>query len=810
MFQRPVSPDRSDRSGVRRRSAATARTAAGALALLMLLAGCAENRIRDESRKAMAGGQYREAMSTLENGLRDYPESTALRTTLLQARSEAQMRLISQALTQRAAGQFDDAAATLRQALELDPTNARVQALLSDMELERKGAADLAVAQKWVEAKQPDRALRVLEQALKDNPRHGGLQDLQRRLLSDQRSAQVQALNGALTESRPISLDFRDASLRTVLDVVTRHSGINFVLDRDVRADVRVTVLLRQAKVEDALDLITASNQLAKKVIDPRTIVIYPNTAEKHREYQEQLVRVFNLANSDPKGAAAFLKAMLKIREPFVDERSNLLALRDSPENIQLAERLLAVFDSAEPEVLLEVEVLEVNATRLTELGVKLPTSFSLTPLPTGDSSQLTLADFENLGRNRIGVGLNPGNILVNLRREVGDSSTLANPKLRVRNKEKAKIMIGDKIPVVSTTTGTGGFVSENISYLDVGLKLDVEPTVFADDEVAIKVALEVSSLGTSIKTSAGSIAYQIGTRNATTLLRLRDGETQLLAGLISRDERATSSRVPGLGDLPVLGRLFSSQLDDGKRSELLLAITPRVLRNVKRLNASESEMWVGTEASPKLRQVGGLQFNTPQADAKPAVPGVPGAPGASGAPVAPGAAGTPGVPAPGTPGVAGPSGVVGALPAPGQPGGADPASRRMPALSLAAPPQAKVGDTVEVRLDLRDANLRGLMTELQYSADKLTLVDADEDDYFRKGGAVTSFSKRVESGRVNLSVLRNQATAADGTGSVFKLRFKAAAAGRAEVRVGTAQPVSLEPNGERPTLPAPAVIEVK
>ena len=760
-----------------------------AIAALLLVAGCAENRIREESRKAMAGGQYQQAMSTLENGLRDYPESTSLRTSLLQARADAQMRLISQALSQRAAGQYDEATATLRQALELDPSNARVQALLSDMELERKGAADLAVAQKWVEARQPDRALRTLEQALKDNPRHGGLLDLQRRLLSEQRAAQVQALNGVLTESRPISLDFRDASLRTVLDVVTRHSGINFVLDRDVRADVRVTVLLRQAKVEDALDLITSSNQLAKKVIDSRTIVIYPNTAEKHREYQEQLVRVFNLSNSDPKGAAAFLKAMLKIREPFVDERSNLLALRDSPENIQLAERLLAVFDSAEPEVLLEVEVLEVAASRLNELGVKFPSSFSLTPLPPVGSDSLTLGNLDGIGRDRIGVGFNPNNLLVNLRREVGDTSTLANPKLRVRNKEKAKILIGDKIPIVSTTTGTGGFVSENISYLDVGLKLDVEPTVFADDEVAIKIGLEVSSLGTATKTSAGSIAYQIGTRNANTLLRLRDGETQLLAGLISRDERSTSSRVPGLGDLPVLGRLFSSQLDDGKRSELLLAITPRVLRNVKRLNASEAEMWVGTEASPKLRQVGGLQFKTPQPESKP------GAAGAAGSPAAPGVASPPG------------AGQPSALPAPVAP---NLPPHQAAALSLAAPGQAKVGDTVEVRLDLRDARLRGLMTELQFSADKLTLVDADEDDYFRKGGAVTSFSKRVDAGRVNLSVLRNQATAAEGAGGVFKLRFKATAPGRAEVRVGTAQPVSLEPNADRPALPAPAVIEVK
>src|ERR1043165_5955443 len=186
-----------------------------AIAALLLVAGCAETRIREESRKAMAGGQYQQAMSTLENGLRDYPESTSLRTSLLQARADAQMRLISQGLSQRAAGQYDEATATLRQALELDPSNARVQALLSDMELERKGAADLAVAQKWVEARQPDRALRTLEQALKDNPRHGGLLDLQRRLLSEQRAAQVQALNGVLTESRPISLDFRHARLRT-------------------------------------------------------------------------------------------------------------------------------------------------------------------------------------------------------------------------------------------------------------------------------------------------------------------------------------------------------------------------------------------------------------------------------------------------------------------------------------------------------------------------------------------------------------------------------------------------------------------
>ncbi|SEL65069.1 general secretion pathway protein D [Roseateles sp. YR242] len=759
--------------------------------MVLQLAGCAETRIRGESQKAFSDGQYDQAMKTLEDGLKQYPESTTLRSSLLAARNESQTRLIGKALNERAAGQFDEAVKTLQTAQALDPANTRVQALLSDMTLDRKAMDDLAAAQQLVTSKQPDRALRLLEQALKDNPRHSGLLDLQRRLLADQRSVQVQAMNSGLQESRPISLDFRDASLRTVLEVLTRNSGINFVLDRDVRGDVKVTVLLRQAKVEDALDLITSTNQLSKKVIDPKTIIIYPNTPEKHREYQEQLVRMFNLQSSDAKGAAAFLKSMLKIREPYVDERTNMIALRDSPENIQLAERLLAVYDAAEPEVLLDVEVLEVSSTRLTELGVKFPSSFTFAPLTGSGGSDTTIADLKDLNSSRISASV--GSLLINLRREVGDVATLANPKLRVRNKEKAKIMIGDKIPIPSTTTsGNGGFSSESITYMDVGLKLDVEPVVYVDDEVAIKIGLEVSALGTATKTASGTTVYQVSTRNANTLLRLRDGETQLLAGLISRDERNSSSRVPGLGDIPVVGRLFSSTLDNGSRTELLLAITPRVLRNVRHLNASESELWVGTEAAPKLRQVGGLQFNVPAADTS-----KPGATAAQGAGASPALGGQPGA-------------LSGAQP--GGPSGTPPAAteRKTPSFNLVAPGQAKVGDTVEVRLDLRDANLRGLLTEFQFSADKLSLVEAEEDEFFRKGGSPTSFTKRVEAGKANMSVLRNQATSADGAGGVFKLRFKATAAGRAEVRLNSAQPVSLDPNAERPALPAPVVIEVK
>lgn len=730
----------------------------------LVMAGCAEQRIRDESQGSLSAGQFEEAVQKLEAGLKEHPESTMLRSGLLQARAEAQARIIANAAALRAAGRRDEAVAELQRGRQLDPQNQRFAVLLEEVALEQRQEAALQQAESLVQSRQSEAALRVIERALKDNPRQPGLLALQRRIELEARQVAAQASQMSLAETRPISLDFRDAGLRTVLDVVSRNCGVNFILDRDIRPDTRVTVFMRGARVEDALDLIIGTNQLAKKVVDPQTIVIYPNTADKRREYQEQIVRVFYLASGEAKAAAAFLRSMLNIREPYVDERSNMLSLRDSQENIQLAERLIALYDAGDPEVLLEVEVLEVSSTRLTELGVKLPTSFSLTPLAPDGGTDLTLGNIRGLNRDRIGLGVS--GLLVNLRREVGDLTTLANPRIRARNKEKAKILIGDKIPVVTTTTGTGGFVSDSVNYLDVGLKLEVEPTVYPDDEVAIRVALEVSTLGSPVKTASGTLAYQIGTRNANTLLRLRDGETQLLAGLISREDRSSANRLPGLGDLPVLGRLFSNQLDNGQRSELLLAITPRVLRNVRRPTASEAELWVGTEALPQLRRPA---LRAPMS-------------GASGA-----------------------TAVEAPPPAP--------APRPNIALQWQAPPEVAVGETVEIPVTLTSGvALRGMPVNVTFDAKRLQWLPPQEGDFFRKEGAATSFSASVDAaaGRGNAGVLRNQATGTSGQGKVVVLRFKALASGSAQLRLESAQPIALDPGAPQPTLPPPLNLGVR
>lgn len=767
--------------------------------LLVMFAGCAQQRLRDESLLQLRSGAYEEAVDVLERGLKEHPESALLRSGLLNARNEALAKLLTEAAAARASGQLDEAQSLLARAERFDSGGKRVSVLQLELAAERRQRQALTEALSAQEAGQSVKARNIVREALKDNPRHPELQALQQKLEAIARHAQVRAAQKGLSESRPISLDFRDANLRTVLDLVTRHSGINFVMDKDVRADVRVTVLLKSARVEDAIDLITSTHGLTKKVLDGNTILIYPNTPEKQREYQEQVIRVFHLASGEAKSAAAFLKSMMRIRDPHVDDRSNMLAIRESPENIELAERLLALYDTQEPEVLLELEVIEVRSSRLLDLGLLPPSSLSLTVLnPTGGKDGLTWDSLRNVPGSRIGVGI--GGVLVNFKREIGDFNTLANPRIRAKNKEKAKVLIGDKVPVITATTGQGGFVSDSVSYLDVGLKLDVEPTVYADDEVTIKVGLEVSSLAREVRTASGSLAYQIGTRNASTVLRLRDGETQLLAGLINREDRSSTTGLPGLADLPVAGRLFSSTRDEGQRTELVLAITPRVLRNIRRPAAAEAEIWVGTEAQPRLRAYGGRVAppdDVPSSTVvNPSTGGVLVPPPVTGA----GGAATGGLPQMPVPVPS--SGVGGASAAQGEVG-----------LQWLGPQEVKRGEEFTITLEVNSlVPLRAAPLQLSFDRSRLAVVNVEEMDFLRHGGMATNFTKSVlaDEGRVNAGVMRTQTAGRVGRGGLLQVKLKAISPGPAQIALTMFEPVVNGESSPKVGLPLIHKLEVR
>jgi general secretion pathway protein D len=370
-----------------------------------------------------------------------------------------------------------------------------------------------------------------------------------------------------------------------------------------------VTVLLKNSSIKDAIDSLLLTNQLDKKVINANTLFIFPATAQKQKDYQELVIRNFFFSNADAKQAMAMLKAILKVNDIYIDEKRNTLVLRDTPEMVALAEKLIAAHDQPDPEVVLVVEVLEITAGRLSEIGMEFPTKIKFS---VGDvTTPATLYDLKNLNSSMVNVtGIDPL-LVLNLKKALADSKLLANPRIRVRNREKAKIHIGDRVPYsTAITNGTTSLVTQNITYIDTGLKLDVETQVFMDNEVAIKVALEVSAVTKEVAVGDGQFVPQVGTRTASTTLSLKHGETQILAGLIRNDEIIGTNRLPGLGDIPVLGRLFTSENSSGLKSEILLSITPYIVRNIEQPSAALTEYLSGPDS--RVRSAGLASTSAP------------------------------------------------------------------------------------------------------------------------------------------------------------------------------------------------------
>jgi len=670
---------------------AVARLALAAAAAL-LAAGCATTHPAiDEGDALMAEGRVDEAVARIEQGLREAPGDPRLRAALWRQRDLAIAHLVAQAEAERMAGRVAAARALLERAQRLDASHPRVRDTLATLDADQRVAELLALAHERHAAGDTDAALARLREALALAPRH-----VQARRLAEQLRAQPQrgptptaAMAAAL--ATPVTLEFRDAPLTAVFEVLARTAGVNFVFDRDVRPDIRVTIFVRQTPVDEVVRLITRTNGLERVALNANTLLIHPDTPAKAREYQELVTRTFFLANAEARQVQGMVRALAGTTSMFVDERLNALVVKDSPEAVRLAERLIDSIDVAEPEVVLEVEVLEVNRTRLLELGLRFPDQIGLgrlqgerattiispglpqvtTPIPGGQLAP-GFVDINALG-NLTGFIANPA-LTLNLRREAGDGNTLANPRIRVRNREKARIHIGDRLPVFTTTAQANVGVTASVSFLDVGLKLDVEPLVHLGDEVSMKVQLEVSSVVREISGPAGALAFQIGTRSASTALRLRDGETQVLAGLISSEERNSANRLPGLGDLPIVGRLFGSTRDSNLRTEIVLLITPRVVRSVQPPDFARLEHPAGTAADVGIAPLR-LSPTAPGALAITSGTGRPGARPAAAPPPAPEA------PAEPTPAVEPPAPAAAAPAAP-----ATPAAEAAPAAAPPAP----------------------------------------------------------------------------------------------------------------------------
>lgn len=812
----------------------------GALLLVTtaILVSCARPAARLD---LMDEGHIEDGLAKLEQTARKNPENLDDRTDYIRERDRAINYLLLTGDRMRDQGRDAEAASYYQRVLALDLDNPRAKDGIAAIETAQRHDALLVAARALFDKGELEAARDKLQAIFIEAPKHAEALAL-RREIEDTQARNNQMLAPTLKSKfkQPITLQFRDANLKMVFEVVSRTSGINILLDRDLRSDLKTSIFVTNTSVEDALDLILMQSQLEKKVLNDSTVFIYPNTPAKIKEYQDLVIRTFHFTNADAKQMQTMIKTMLKTKDLFVHEKTNSLVMRDTPEAVQLAEKLVASQDINDPEVMLEVEVMEVSHSKLTQLGIKWPNQLGLSVAATPAVSTatttaggavvttntpavpLTVEGLRNINGSAINV--TPLSMAIDLRKELGDNNLLASPRIRVRQHEKAKIMIGDRVPVITNSvtpvaTGTP-VVTGSVQYLDVGLKLEVEPDIHMDGEVAIKTYLEVSTIANQVTNAAsGSVAYQIGTRNVNTVLRLKDGETQVLAGLINDADRKSVASIPGLGDLPLIGRLFSSHGDDKSKTEIILSITPHIIRNNHRPDADLAEFWSGTDDSLRtkpltLQSVGTVNSGTaaaPRASAPPAllrsqpVTPVQAVQPAAGIPLAQDPAQQPASspaqavpPAPGT----------GAAPQGAEPV-AQPVSPATQAVPAAPPPmvtalvpgklpsgvkaavaplllswqgasKAKVGDQFKIVVYAQTGGkIVDVPLKVDFDSSALEVVDVSEGDFLKGNNAQTVFNSDVNQsrGQVALDISQPGLEGAAGRGSLAVLTFKVTAA---------------------------------
>jgi general secretion pathway protein D len=723
------------------------RNAALLLLVAVMAAGCAGQKLHREGLALMDEGRAEEGLAKLEQASKAAPENLSFRTAWMRNREQTANRLLTAASGERASGRLDTAQAIYERILRIDPDNGRARLGLEELALDRRHDVIIEEARSLLKKGDPDAARSALKPLFLENPKHGQALLLQRQI--DEQAAKGLMAGPSLKAKfkKPVTLQFRDANVKMVFEALSRTSGINVLLDKDVKPDIKTSIFVKDVSVEDAIDLILMQSQLERKIISDNTVFIYPNTPAKIKEYQDLKIRSFHLTNADPKQMLTMIKTLLKTKDIFVHEKTNSLVMRDTPEAIRLAEKMVADQDLADPEVMLEVEVLEISRTRLSEIGIKYPTQLTFTAHGAAiGAGTPTVNELRHLNGNTI-VTSPALSVTLHMLLQDSDNNLLASPRIRARNREKAKIMIGNRVPVITnavTPVSSGSpVITGSVQYLDVGLKLEVEPEIHMDNEVSIKVGLEVSSIVKEVLNAvSGTLAYQVGTRNTSTVLRLKDGETQILAGLINDEDRNSANKVPGLGDLPIIGRLFSSHKDDGSKSEIVLSITPRIVGRHRPPDAREVEYWSGTEATlrsdPLVMKPLGTVAVSHAASASP------GAPAARPQPaIAP----------------------------------ANAAATQPLTLAWQGPSQAKVGDRISLTLNTQSPQGVGSFGFLVgFDPAVLKAADVAEGDFMKQGDASSNFTKTIdqESGQILVDL---KGAADGGDGSVVTLLFDVTAA---------------------------------
>ena len=587
--------------------------------LIVLLAAlttsaCSVSSLRQGYRLAQEG-KWEEAVAAYRQAAKDDPYDAEIQRRLDEAKMRAADQHHAQGKQFLSENNILGALREFKIALGFDPSRRIHQTAVGDA-MRLKFARDQVQAGKKLQSVgRLEEALTAYEQAAEADP------DLAEALTGIiQVTAQQLSAKSIGASTHPITLRFQDAKLKEVFQVVARTAGLNVIFDKEVPDDP-VTLFIKDMSFDEALNLILNTNNVTAQRLNHNTLLILPNTKPKQAQYQDLMIRTFYLSHARAKDVANLVRMMIESKRVYVDEKINALVIREDPIKLQLAERALNAVDLPDAEVLLDVEILEVDREKSLKYGVNfakvaaaavVPPGFTSTSglTTTPITSQFTYEQLTSLGTGSYLFTI-PGSILVDFFRNDTNAKTLASPKLRVLNNKPATIQIGDKQPILLSTTNvlpgqaaTGAVPTTStvtsIEFKDTGVKLTVEPIIHLDDQLTLKLKVEVTRLGDRVILQSSPLIsqFRFGTRVAETALMLRDDETIVLGGLIQDDVKKVRQSVPILGDIPLIGQFFSTTEENTITTEIVLTITPHIIRKLDTPGLEAQAFWSGTETN--------------------------------------------------------------------------------------------------------------------------------------------------------------------------------------------------------------------
>src|SRR5262245_39190344 len=525
----------------------------------LLAGGCAASAALNRGHEFERRQEYDAAVAEYAQALRKDPDNTEARLALDRAKLRASLDHFNRGRRFDAVGKFEEALVEYEAAAELNPSSGEVDAAVRDTRTKLR--SKIAVSR-------------------------DGKTELQT-LIERTRALPAPGLELPENVKMPASLFFSGASSRLVFLAIGKMADVSIGFDTAFR-EAPVTIDLRNTTLRDALNAVTDQTRTFYRVTGQRTVLIVPDTPAKRREYEEEVVRVFYLSNADLKETMDLLRMVLDARRISPVTGTNALTVKDTPERVDAASRLLAAIDKARPEVIIDVELLEVDRTRLTEYGLQIASpgspglngAIGIAPDSAVTPPTISLQSLRNLSSADV-LFANLPNLYYRLLKSDTNTRTLAKPQLRTMEGVTAQARFGERVPVPVTTfqpVAQGGLPIQpttSFQYENIGVNIDITPRTHHEDEVTLMLRVMVQAVS---GTGFGGLPT-FANREINTQIRLRDGETNMLAGLIRDEERRVLDGIPGLSDIPVVGRIFAHNRTEITQSDIILTLTPHIIR---------------------------------------------------------------------------------------------------------------------------------------------------------------------------------------------------------------------------------------